>query len=76
MDSVVGDIGRGLGVLVLLALSLTILGFVLWLIGVVLWLGWVFLTRVFPAILCLVFVVVAILFVLWTIGRVARALRR
>lgn len=76
MEVISSDIARGIEALVKIVFGLAVLGFVIWLICVGFWLGWVFLTRVFPVILLVAGVVFGILFILWALGRIVRALGR
>lgn len=68
------DILRGLKILLIAAVVLLVGLVALTLVGAVVGLAWEFLCRVVPIVLVCVAVLVAVVGVVWLIGRVARAL--
>ncbi len=68
------DILRGLKILLIAAVVLLVGLVALTIVGAVVGLAWEFLCRVVPIVLVCVAVLVAVVGVVWLIGRVARAL--
>ena len=68
------DIQRGVKVVVIAAIVLVVGLVAVTLVGAVVGLAWEFLCRVVPIVLVCAAVLVAVVGVLWLIGRVARAL--
>ena len=68
------DILRGLKILLIAAVVLLVGLVALTIVGAVVGLAWEFLCRVVPIVLVCAAVLVAVVGVLWLIGRVARAL--